>query len=196
MEIIESLFRHGAVPRDVQLMDAFTSYYLEESKDEKEKILRLLIGNGMKDYRIDFIARVLAVYGADGLIDFLMQNGLDLNAVIDPRSGLRLVHYLCGNVTKAEILSRLGEKGMELDPPLIGRCEFVRETEEGVTPLMLACGNENVNNDSCAIAQALLAGGANPLAETKRGDTPLSLAEKRRYDKLIAIMKEAIAARG
>jgi hypothetical protein len=196
MKVIESLLRNGAVPQDLKLMDVFTSYYLEEYKEEKERIIRLLIGNGMRDYRIDFVARVLAVYGADGLVDFLMQNGLDLNAVIDPRSGLRLVHYLCANVTKAEILARLGEKGMELDPPLIARCEFVRETEAGVTPLMLACGNENVNNDSCAIARALIAGGANPLAETKWGDTPLSLAEKRRYDKLIAILKEGIEARG
>jgi len=197
MKVIDLLFRYGAVARDVTLMDVFTSSYGEEFIEEKQKLIRQLVGHGLNGFEGDFIARVLAVYGADGLIDFLMQNGLDLNAILDPRSGLRLVHYLCAGVTKAEILARLHEKGMELDPPLIDRCSYVRNTEAGVTPLMLACGYCNVSNDSGAIVRALIAGGANPLAKAYI-DTPLSLAEKRQYGsgELTEIIKEAIKARG
>jgi ankyrin repeat protein len=146
----------------------------------------------------------------ESVILHLIANGIDVNAV--DASGASLAHRAVYN-DNGEVIAALIAAGAVVDVKdsygklpihgaaemncpatighLIGRCDVNAADNFGNTPLLLAVTN-GCSSDS--FFSLLINAGANVWAKNHRGDSPVFAALRRRYDRILELMIDAIVA--
>lgn len=138
----------------------------------RSEIALLLLDNGA---RIDAFAA--AMLGMKGVVSEMLKVQKDLHAVPGPHGIPLLNHAINGGEKASEVFELLLDAGADVNA----------KDKMGLTPLSAAVYGKNAEK-----VEELLRRGADPAAQSNKGDSILDLAKRRKDKKVIELIENAL----